>query len=1062
MPTPSYAERKLATVLFADLVGHTEILTRIDPEEWQGLLRAYFAEVTERIQKYGGTVEKFIGDAVFAVFGVPRVHEDDAARAVRAALEIQDALLRLAPMFKRRLGTSLGIRIAIATGEVVAPGGEQLVTSEIAALAERLQQQAPPNNIILSERTYHVIAPIVDVQPLGPLALKGFGEEQRGFLVQRLHSPAEKVRGMEVSAPLVGREHELQVLLDGRDRLLAGRGQILAIIGDAGLGKSRLIAELRDQLGSEILCLEAHCYEFTQATTYGVIVEHLRQYLGLAESDPPEIGRVQLRAALYRASESPPEDLRQALEFLLGLDASREFEESIRGLRPEEIRARVVHGISTLWEAVVAKRPTLMVVEDFHWVDPASAGALEELLKVTEQAPLMLVLAFRTERRSLAWEFKVAAEREYPHQYREVRLEPLTADNTERLAGLLLENTGLSVSLKEGVAQRAEGNPLYVEEIIQSLRQHSDSPAALIRMPDTLQGVLQARLDSLPPGTKRVLQTASVIGRTFPLKLLSAVSGMNGDLTSHLSVLQRTEFLHEQLRQPERKFAFKHVLLQEAAYQTLLGDERRDLHRRIAESLEQEPHGGADLPILVYHFVNGEHWEKAFTYAVGAADAARSLSALEPALEQYDLALRIARDHPEEVRDKTLLLHAQEARGDVLSFLGRSEEAERYFEELLARYRAPEVRARIHRSIGRMNNLAGNLQKAQANLEKALGLFESAPDPPAEADTFRELAYVMERRRDFASARESATRALAIAEKHSLRQQIRDVYQVLAVINFYGGDWQESTRYAQEGLALATQDGDALGIARSHNALAYFLLFAGNIREALAHVHEAMRLVMNLELGTPLAAVQDTLALILLEQGKVKDASEVVESLERSVHRRSAGNVWAAAAHRMRGLVALAQGDYEAAVDRLQEARRLEERLGIARNLPMIDRGLAEAFLGQREFRRAQTFASTVIGYEHNSNPIETPAALRVQAMIARENHELGRASQLLEQSLSLMERRRYCGEYARVLLELARTYAAAGKREKAREAAQKAIEIFTALDAIPLAEVARQCVAQL
>ena len=1059
--TPSHAERKLATVLFADLVGHTEILTRIDPEEWQGLLRAYFGEVAERIQKYGGTVEKLIGDAVLAVFGVPRVHEDDAERAVRAALEIQDGLLRLAPMFRRRIGTSLGLRIAIATGEVVAPGTEQLVTGEVAALAERLQQRAPANTIILSERTYHLVASLVEVQPLGPLTLRGFSEQHRAFLVQRLRSPAEKGRGVGTGPTMVGRERELKALLAGRDRLLAGGGQILAIIGDAGLGKSRLIAELQDRIGSGIASVEAQCYEFTQATTYGVVVELLQQYLRLTKSDPADAGRVQLRAALYRVFESPPQDLLQALEHLLEVDTTREFEDNIRGLGPEEVRTRVVHAISAFWEAVAAKGPILLVIEDFHWIDSASAGALGELLQVIERVPLMLVLAFRPERRSLAWEFRVTAEREYPHQYREVRLEPLLVPDTEHLAGLLLENIGLSSALKEGVAQRAEGNPLFVEEIVQSLRQHGDSPTALIRLPDTLQGVLQARLDDLPPGTKRVLQTASVIGRTFALKLLSAVSGMNGDLTSHLSVLQRTEFLHEQLRQPERRFAFKHVLLQEAAYQTLLREERRELHRRIAEALEREPHGGTDLPVLVYHFVNGEYWEKAFTCAVRAADASRSLSALEAALEQYAVALGIARDHPGDVRDQTLVLHAQEARGDVLSFLGRNEEAERHFEELLARYRAPDVRARIHRSIGRMNSLAGNLQEAEANLKKALGLFEIAPDPAAEAETFRELAYVMERRRDFAKARESANRALAIAEKHSLRPQIRDVYQVLAVINFYGGDWQESARYAQEGLVLATQDNDTLGIVRSRNALAYFLLFAGNVREALAHIHEAMPLIKNLGIGTPLAAVQDTLALILLEQCKLKDASDVVDSLEQAVHRYSLGEVWEAVAHRLRGFLALAQEHYGEAVDKIQEARRLEQHLGVARNLPMIDRGLAEAYLGQRNFRRALAFASKVISHEQGGNPIETPAALRVQAVVARERGEPDRACQLLEHGLSLMERRTCCGEYARALLELAKTYVAAGESERAREAGQKAIDIFTVLDATPLAEVARQFVAQ-
>ena len=1062
MPPPPPAERKLVTVLFADLVGHTEILARVDSEEWQHLLAAYFTEMTQRIERYGGTVEKHIGDALFAVFGVPRTHEDDAERAVRAAMEMRDALERLDQVFKRRLGAPLGIRIAAATGEVITPGEGQLITSDLAALAERLYRQAPANGIIVNERAYRLIAPLVDAEPLGSLALKGFPEDHPAFLILRLRSPVEKPRGMDFRAPLVGREHELKVLMSGRDRLLAGQGQVIVIVGEAGLGKSRLVAELRSRLGTAIALVEARCHEFTQATAYSVVVQHLRHYLELAENDPPEVGRVQLGAVLRRTMGSSPADVQQVLEYVLGLDVSREPSGGIRGLGPDEVRSRVLDAIVAFWEGVARKKPLVMVVEDFHWIDSASVGALQQLLQVTERVPLMLLCAFRPERQSLAWEFKVAADREYPHRYREVRLEPLTAEDTERLAGLLLEIVGSSVEWKGKIAQRAEGNPFYVEEIVRSLRVQGQEAATLARLPDTLQGILQARLDGLPPQARRVLQAASVIGRTFPLRLLAAASGTNGDLPSHLSTLQRAEFLSEQQRLPEPQFAFKHVLLQEAAYQTLLRDERQEYHRKVAAALEREGAGEADLPILVHHFLHGEEWGKAFAYAMKAAEAAWALSALDEALDQYDVALRMAREHPESVPDKEMLFRAQKGRGDTLVFLGRSQEANRHFETLLREHRKPEIRAQIYRSIGRVESDFGNLRKAQTNLQKALRLLDRCHDPAALAATYRDLAHILERRRAYSQARDYAQRALAAAQEHGLHAQMKDIYYVLAITHFYAGDPNRSVQYAEQNLSYALQGSDRRAIVLSRNTIAHLLLFVGRVKEALQHAGEALALATKLGIGDALAIVQVTLAEIYLEQGEWKAAADILEAMDTVVRRHTLGAAWQARVYREQGFVALTREMWDEAIKHLEEAKVLVERTGIARYLPKIHRGLAEAYLGRRDFRRGHAHASNVREYEKDGSLIETPAALRILAAIARERGDFDLAHTLLAESRSLLQMRQGSGEHARVLLELAKTYAAADQAAEAWTAAEKAIKIFTALEATPFVEATRKLVAEL
>jgi class 3 adenylate cyclase/tetratricopeptide (TPR) repeat protein len=1058
LSAPSRAERKLVTVLMADLVGHTDILARVDPEEWQALLHAYFAEMTQRIERYGGRVEKFIGDAIFAVFGVPQAHEDDAERAVRAALEMQEALGRLNPVFKKRVGVDLGLRIAAATGEVVTPGVGQLVTGELAALVERLQRQAPPNGIILSERTYRLIAPVVDVEPLGALVLKGFAEGHQAFVVRDFHPRSDALRGVEVHAPLVGREHELKVLTTAYDRLLTGQGQVVVIVGEAGLGKSRLVTELRMRLGAGAAFLEARCQEFTQATAYGIVVQHLRRYLDLAEDDSPEVGRGQIRTALHQLFRAPADDIQQALEHLLRCETPHDSERNAVAASPEETRGRVVRALLAFWEAVAAKNPLLMVVEDLHWIDAASVSALKDLLAATERVPLMLLCVFRPERQSPAWEFKVAADRDYPHRYREVRLEPLSTEETEYLAGLLLERADLPVDLKRDVAQHADGNPFYVEEVVRSLQYHQGA-AAGISLPDTLQGVLQARLDGLSGDTRRTLQAASVIGRTFPLRLLTAATGMGNELMTHLSALQRTGFLIEQKRIPEPEFTFKHALLQAAAYQTLLRDERRELHRRVAGALEQMPAGAADRPALVRHFLRGEDWGKAFVYAIEAAEADRTLSALEAALEHYDVALEVARDHPDSASDPAMLFRAQKGRGDTLELLGRTHDALHYFEELLARHSARRIRAHVHHRIGRLNSLFGDLRKAQSDFAKALQLLQKDPDPEVEASIYIDLAHALERRREYAGAQVYARRALEMAQTHSLQAQIRDAYSVMMAIHLYGGDLGESIRYAEESLAFTLQAGDQRRTVLARNNLAHVLLFTGNLAQARRQLDDALALATRLGIGHVFALVQITRAELLMEQARWDEAAGALASAEDAVRRHGLGAGWESRVHRERGFVSLGLGAWEEAVARLKDAEALEKRAGISRHLPRIQRALAEAHLGLGNLKRVAIHASRVMAYERIGNPIESPAALRVLAAAARQRGELSRALELLEQSRLLMRGRQGSGEYARILLEFAMTLAAAGRGTEARKIGTQAVEIYAALEAALLVETARDVV---
>ncbi len=1058
------AERRLVSVLYADLIGHTEAARRLDAEEWHAVLDAYFAEMVRPIARYGGTVEKFIGDAIFAVFGVPRAHENDAERAVRAGLEMVDTLARMRPGLQRRLDASLEIRIGIATGEAIAPGDlrkDRLITGELTTLAERLQRHAPANGVILSERTFRVLASLVDAEPLEALALKGFAEPQRGFVLRAIAPQIERARGVGVAAPLVGRESELADLERVRRRLLGGQGQILAIIGEAGLGKSRLVAELQSRLGPDLRFLAARCQEFTQGVSYGAVVQHLRASLGLEEGDPLEVVRLQVGAALARTFGASDPEVRVAIEGLLGLEAPAP-PPADAGLAAAEVRPEIGAAMRRFWESAAARVPVVLAVEDMHWIDAASAAALGDLLAVTERAPLLLVCVFRPERQSLAWDLKVTAEREFPHRYVEIRLEPLSREETERLAAALLAAEGLPEEGKVGVAQRAEGNPLYVEELVRSLHLNA-APANLDVLPDTLAGLLQARLDALPRPTRRVAQAAAVIGRTFPEGLLKAAGGFDGELGTHLSLLQRAGFLFEEERRPEPRFAFKHVLLRDAAYGTMLREERREAHRRLAEAMEHTPGAAGTPALLAFHYLQAEQWEKAFAYSAAAADAAYALSATEDALGHVDVGLRIAREHPEQISDQRQVMRCQQTRGELLSYLGRYEEAERHFQDLLEEHRSPGMQASTLRGLAHLHVYRGNLRQAQEDLEEAVRILQAAPDPAEEARIEVRLARVLGDRGDFAGALDWGNRVQALAEERSLDLEVREeIHRVLAVIHFYGGDVGQARAHTEAALALAVQMGIPLKVVQDRNNLAALLLFLGRIRDARAEAEEAVAAATRLRTGVALLIVQSTLASILTVQGRTADAAAILAASEEVLQRHALSPRYQAVISLERGMLALAQGKWQDAIGFLEEARVLNERGGVGRPLPRVHRGLAEGHLGRGDLAPAKAAAQEVLALELRGNPVETPGALRVLAAIARREGDLAGATARLEEARDMMSTRTGSAEYAAVLLELAHVYREAGRRAEARAAAEAALAIYEALEAAPHVDAARAAVAGL
>ncbi len=412
-------ERKPVTVLFADLAGSTELATRHDPEHLRALLSAFFDEMRQQIESYGGTVEKYAGDAIMAVFGVPQVHEDDAERAVRAALAMRDSLAQLNPMFEQEYGVRLALRIGIATGEAVAAATESrefLVTGEVPNLAARLQSVA--DGIVLSEETYRLVAPILEAEPTGPHSLKGFSEPVTARRVVGLRAVEARPRGIPgLSSPVVGRDAEMAALRSSVEDLRRGRGQVVSIVGEAGIGKTRVKMEIRENLSAGVRWLEGRCQSYTQSASYTPIIEILRSALGLGTAETPAIARTKLRVALRALAGERAEQVVGALAHLLGVDLGPGA--PTLPPDPRALQSQLVLAARAILEGLAQRGPVIVVIEDLHWADAASLELLTMLLELTDFQPLMVLVTSRPEAEGEAWTFRLHAERYYRHRFSE-------------------------------------------------------------------------------------------------------------------------------------------------------------------------------------------------------------------------------------------------------------------------------------------------------------------------------------------------------------------------------------------------------------------------------------------------------------------------------------------------------------------------------------------------------------------------------------------------------------------------------------------------------------------
>ncbi len=807
-------ERKQVTVLFTDIKGSMELLEGRDPEEAQQLLDPALHVMMEAVHRYEGTVNQVLGDGIMALFGAPLAHEDHAVRACYAALAMQAAMRRYADEVRRSHGLVVQIRVGLNSGEVVVRAiGNDLHMDYSAVgkpthLAARMEQLATPGSILLTADTLRLVEGLVQITSLGLVPVKGLPDPVEVFELEgagptRKRLQAAAARGL---TPFVGRKTEIEALRQALEQALAGHGQVVAVVGEAGMGKSRLFWECTHAHRMPgWLILESGSVSYDKATAYLSVVDLLRAYFQIEAQDDGRKIREKLTGKLLILDEALEPTL-PAFLALLGVPGE---DPQWEALEPSQRRQRTLDAVKRLLLRESQRQPLCLVFEDLHWIDVETRAVLDSLIESLPTARLLLLVNYRPEYRH-DWENKST--------YTQLQIDPLPPESAdELLMALLGDDVGLE-PLKSLLIARTEGNPFFLEETVRTLVEAHVLVGAQgayrlaqalpsMQVPATVQAVLATRIDRLPPTEKRLLQLGSVIGKDVPFVLLQAIAELPEEaLCSGLARLQAAGFLYETSLFPELEYTFKHTLTCEVAYGSLLEPRRRASHAAVGLALEELFAGRTEeVPeLLAYHFGRSAADEKAVDYAILAAEKTQQRWANTEALAHFDAALKRLAAMPDTQANRLRRIDAVLKQAEVKFALGQHADHIQALEairDLVQGTADPRRRATWYYWMGFLHSLTGSRPEvAIAYCREAAAISDASGF--AELRAFAEccLAQVYLVAGDPRAGLAAGDRALATFEaRGNVWWACRTLWQLSTNANAMG-EWGRSLEYCRRAL----------------------------------------------------------------------------------------------------------------------------------------------------------------------------------------------------------------------------------------------------------------------
>lgn len=1086
-PIPStMGQRRNVTVLFADLCDYTEIAQRVDDEILYRLIQDLMKMLAADVVYYEGAVDKLTGDGIMALFGAPIAHENNAERAIRSALKMQADVQQLSQQLGDTIGGELRLHIGLNSGSVIVgsvnPGAalDYTAIGDTVNLANRLLSLAGPETIVVSEAIYRQTKALFDYEMMPVQVVKGFLQPIRPYRVSGIKSRPGSVRGIEgLKAPMIGRQRELSQLINLSKQVSAQRrGGVAIVIGQAGIGKSRLTSEFKSHLNQQkIRWVEGRSLTYRKSAAYWIFQDLMRSNLNMTMNDSPE---AILAALSQRCKELLGErqmDTQPYLEYLLFSESETSLSPSFSYLDPSQLRQRIFLAVRDFLIAEAGENPLALIFEDLHWADKPSIELLTFLLDSLRQTPLLIYAITRPYEGGEMDQLATQAMEKLPHFCVMIRLSALEPEQSSQLFHALLSIPDIPEHLIQQIIERAAGVPFYLEEILRKLIEEkivenvnghwvltSGGDIDHFGVPDTLQDLILDRFDRLNAQQRRALQIASVIGNQFDLDVLDKViQRVLAGKWNHeaFSGLQELNFIEPQDGGECKKYIFRHVLVSDAIYSTLLKRDRSELHGFVGEALEElyANRFEGQLEFLASHYSRSNNHSKALQFSLLAAQKSSRQYANEQARQYFEQTLSLfgqaAYTHQQYVDARIGL-------GDVLVIVGEYQAARDHYQAALDIVTSSAQQNLLIQASGIQRRIATSFER-QGDFDKALSrlilaqeeLIEDLNTSLESACILHDIGWIHFRRGNLAEAEEYLLKALQIVQPSDRYDIQASVFNRLGGVYFRKGDLDQASEYTRRGLEIREKIGDLLGAARSSNNLCLISYARGRWGEALQSLQRDLTLQARLGDNEEVIICHRNIAELQIDLGQLEEAEKhCQESLQLAQQLGAQFHI--AAANTTLGRLYLVQENYEQSHQFLSIGERIYAAMNAKEPLIDVFHLSGEAFLGLGKLELAEERLHHMVEMlaKLGTGPLAMHEA-RIRSLLLSGRLAIARqywavANMSLQEGLALAQNSGNFYEEARLQRELAFVMIAEGKKVQALQLLEKAAQTFAGLGAKP------------
>ncbi len=1040
-------ERRLITIVFADLSGFTGLSSGLDPEEVKDVASICFEYLNRVIIKQNGTIHKYEGDLVIALFGFPVTHEDDSERAIRASLEMLKLLPEINNALAKKLGekTDLDLHIGINSGIVfVGEVGskdklEYTVMGDVVNLTSRLKDVAQRGEIIVAEPVFRASRYLFDYEACPPVSVKGIKGQLKVFKPLRIKEKPEPKRGIQgLYSPLVGRDEELSRLQNEVNKLLTGTSGIFYILGDAGLGKSRLLEELNKHIVNRNLLINTisgRCLMYGEDTPYFPFLQILQNIFTINDRDPHDNIEKKLR---QKAKEIVPDDWQDIVPYVGHLFSVRfddALDEKIKYLDAWRLKIQIQVSIKKLLAALARTRPLLLVIEDYHWIDSESLELLEFIFTMPESEkhfPILLVCLSRVEKDKGCYGTMERLAKKLGEKYQEIILKPLDLEASTQLVNNLLKICGIRKDLVDQILSKAEGNPFYLEEILRSMIDagiliyesdswHLKSEVRSLHIPDTVQAVITARLDKLEKGAREILQAASVMGRNFFARVLENLCDIESMmLTLHLATLEDYEYIRELKAYPELEYIFRHPLTQEVIYNGLLKKKRRELHRRIGEIIEDIYKDRLEdfTDLLAHQYASSDNSLKALEWLKKAGMKAQNNYANDEAIRYFQKIISLVKE--KEVDRPGELAAALEALGSVYSLKGEYGAALKNYEEMYQSALGPPGKNRIVQA--RAKRLMGDIQQKRGFYKETLGLLveaekvltgDSDEEKLIESEIYLMRCWIYritgEGDRAAAEGQKSVSAiekllARNLIDKNLMLRRMGDALSNLGTVFLDRSEYDKAIEYYEKSKKIAEEINNKFDYGRSVSNLAIVYHDMGEYDKAIEITKKYLKLSIDIGDKKGIAASCGNLGMSYHARGENEKAIEHHQNCI-SIAEEIGDQRCVAAASCNLGNVYKEQGEYEEAIKLYKHSLTIFEEIGEKHGIAAVSGNLGSVYEAYGKFKEAiELHEKSLALFERIKDKKGIGEGTAILANIFKIKGDFDKAAALYQKGLTMAE----------------------------------------------------------